>query len=134
MYPIMVLMISSDMVLTYFVLVCALGEAKGMIKFMKKYFTIFIIQISIIVIIGFMLKIILKISDVEAFLIPASCFMIIFLGVQVIQSKKFFSNAVSKDGIIGARLAGIIVTSWLLPLCIGYAFINPLQLFFLLYQ
>lgn len=92
---------------------------------MKKYFVILIIQIFFIVIIGYLLKKILKINDVESFLIPASCFMIIFLGVQIMQSKKFFSNAVSKEGIIGARLAGVIVTGWLLPLCIGYAFINP---------
>lgn len=38
------------------------------------------------------------------------------------------SNAVSKEGVIGARLAGIIVTSWLLPLCIGYALINPVAI------
>lgn len=42
--------------------------------------------------------------------------------------RKFYSNTVSKEGLIGARLGGIIVTSWLLPLCIGYAFINPVAI------
>lgn len=87
---------------------------------MFKNFKLMIGQLLFITIIAFFLDKTFELPQWINFVIPASCFIVLFLGIQITDSITKIDNTISSDGIAGARSVGIFVNAILLPWSLGW--------------
>lgn len=87
---------------------------------MFKNFRLLVVQLLFIGVIAFLLEKFWEFPQWINYIIPASCFIVFFLGIQIKEGINKIDNTISSDGIAGARLLGIFLNSILLPWCLGW--------------
>lgn len=99
---------------------------------MFKNFKLLIVQILFIIVGAFILEQIWDLPEWINIIIPAGCFMVFFLGIQIKDSIQKIDNTISSDGIAGARSAGVFINAILLPWSLGWfpnIYVDILMLF-----
>lgn len=86
---------------------------------MKNNIKILGIQFFTIILIGCVIEFIFDLPDWVSFIIGAAFFWTVFMIMQIKAAIDYPCDDVSKDGISGARLTGIMITSWITPFVLG---------------
>ena len=77
------------------------------------------IQFLVIVIIGSVLEILFDLPEWVSIILGALFFWSFFMIIQIKMGVKYSSDRVTRDGVAGARLCGIFITSMTMPFILG---------------
>lgn len=86
---------------------------------MSKYIKILIVQISIILILTFFLRNILKMEEWISYVLSAGIFMLFWMSIQIKTGIKNMSECVDSSGTFGSRFVCILVDAIFMTLMMG---------------